>query len=803
MGSAPQAQEMPEKIRFGIFEVDLVSRELRKRGSRISLEPQPFKILEILLRRHGETVTREEIVRQIWHSQQTEAFDQHLNQAIHKVRAALGDSAEHPLYIETITGSGFKFLGPIERTYRQAAPTPPAKDETDQPPGEPSVPAPSEIPTKDVHLSRRPIWLGMGIASTLCIAAICFWQLRSAPSLPFAAGDLVLIGDFENKTHDAQIGEALVTGLTFALEQSQRASIFPRQRAETVLRRMGKPPDTQITSNVGTEICQREGIRALISGTVGHIGKVYELIVNVIDPKSGVPTRSYNERAEGSERVLITLDALARKVRQDLGESLFLIDRADLPLPQVTTPSLPALKEYSLGKTMWRRGMYYEGIAHFDLAIAADPDFAMAHAAKGNAEYSHILNQPEEGRREFEKAVSLSSRVSERERLTIKVQYADSANHAFDAEYLMGAFLAQYPDDWPMRLQYARFLRSHGRNAEAVVEYGKLIKLDPNDGTLYVDLATAEKALSRYPEAIQAYHTAFQKEPELNRWNVSREYGFALVANGEETKATELFAQQLTDTATRETGLRSLALLDLLHGRCRSAQKRLEEALLINESNSAQLSIARVHLWLSYVFELMGKRREQRFQLDAAAQNLAKVGQKVIMGALIGCAYARAGYVPQARQILANISPDADQANKEQLAYLNTLKGNIETAEGHPDAAIDILHVAEKQADEEGPKIFELDALAFACMRAGKSSEEITYTEQLLATRLDGILWEPLPRWLAAHYQLAKEYQSRRQFAQSRQALVSLLKLWEGADPNLPLLRSAKALQRELAAANP
>src|SRR5208337_3493668 len=157
------------------------------------------------------------------------------------------------------------------------------------------------------------------------------------------------------------------------------------------------------------------------------------------------------------------LDVIAADIRRDLGESLYQIHRADRPLPEVTTSSLTALKQYADSTALWHQGKFEDAVTLMRAAVQSDPDFAMAHAALGNDYFSFVTNAPVEGKQEYEKALALSSRTTDRERLLIKVNYADDLEHVSDADALYRTYLSRYPDDWTLLSNYARLLQAWTR----------------------------------------------------------------------------------------------------------------------------------------------------------------------------------------------------------------------------------------------------------------------------------------------------------------------------------------------------
>ena len=360
---------------------------------------------------------------------------------------------------------------------------------------------------------------------------------------------------------------------------------------------------------------------------------------------------------------------LSRDVREALGESLYQIQRTDKPLPQVTTKSLSALQQYADGAQLWRLGKFQDATTLFKAAIASDPEFAMAHAALGGAEYSYIYNAPEEGQAEYEKALSLISRTTNRERMMIETKYANDRGHVEEADQLFRLYLNSYPDDTPMRVNYANLLRKNNRQKEAIEQFKQVLQLAPDHASAYIGIATANKSLGNYPAALQAYAKAFEIEPNwLTAGNINREYGFTLVSNGEDQKAEQVFNALLAKPETRENGLRSLAFLDLYHGRYSSAEGRLEHSLELVKTQNSPLSVARVHLLLSIVAEGKGDTKTQRHHLEAAVATLNDVQSKVVFGAMLGDACARAGFTDLAEKIAALITPLADSHSSEQMA---------------------------------------------------------------------------------------------------------------------------------------
>ena len=586
---------------FGPYEADLPAGELRKNGFRIKIQDLPLNLLSVLAENHGQVVTRDELRKRLWAEGTFVDFEDGLNTAVRKLREALGDDAEKPRYVETVPRRGYRFVAEVKQLHA------PAREPVAL--VEPPV---SEAPrdtrsTTRVRRNRTRTWLLASAAVLAILGGVGFWLGYGRPAFSFNSRDSVLVSDFENQTGDPRFDEALRTAFTVSLEQSRQANVFPQVRVASVLRRMGKSSAERITPDVGREICQRENIRGLITGSITRTGQEYELSAELIDPQTGATVGSYMERSYGEDHILDALDVIAADVRRDLGESLYQIHRADRPLPEVTTSSLTALKQYADGTALWHQGKFEDALTLLRAAVQTDPNFAMAHAALGVAYFSYINNAPVQGKEEYEKALALSSRTTERERMIIQTHYADDLGHIADADALYRSYLSRYPDDWAMLSDYALLLRRHGRAPEAIAQYKEILRVAPDDAKTYIEMATAYRTLNDVPQALQSYAQAFQLDPQwLAAGDTSREYGFLLVENGEDQKAEQIFTGMLENPETRENGLRSLALLDTYHGRFASARKRFDECLTILQNQQAPLSKARVHLWLAIVADGQG-----------------------------------------------------------------------------------------------------------------------------------------------------------------------------------------------------
>src|SRR5207244_11859221 len=216
------------------------------------------------------------------------------------------------------------------------------------------------------------------IVSLLVLAGI-FAVSRKAHSEPILhERGWVLISDFSTQGDDPFPDMGVREGLTIALQQSRYVNIFPRTRVYDVLQRMKRSDVTRIDENLGREICRRENLQVLLTGSIEHLGQAFQITVRAIDPVRGNLLFAEKERFDRKEEFFERVDAVAKKNRKDLGESLSGIEESSRPLAKVTTASLEALQLYSQASDAVMEGKTNLAPPLLQASLQLDPDFAMA-----------------------------------------------------------------------------------------------------------------------------------------------------------------------------------------------------------------------------------------------------------------------------------------------------------------------------------------------------------------------------------------------------------------------------------------
>lgn len=323
--------------------------------------------------------------------------------------------------------------------------------------------------------------------------------------------DTLLLADFVNTTGDVVFDGTLKQALAVQLEQTPFLNLFPEERVRETLRYMGRSADERVTKEVAREICQRQGIKAMIVGSIASLGRNYAITLETTSASTGEVMARRQVEAEGKEQVLRALGRAASELREKLGESLASIQKFDAPILQATTSSLEALRAYSMGcEVEYRQGKLIEAIPFYKRAIELDNNFALA--------YFHLAgmygNTLQLGSMESaEKAFALKDRVSERERLEISAFYYRNITGEFDKALAVTELLNRtYPRHPDAHYLLGNWYRDTGQYEKALEPYREASRLDPTWRLTYRNLGLALIRLDRFDEAKQVIERALARK---------------------------------------------------------------------------------------------------------------------------------------------------------------------------------------------------------------------------------------------------------------------------------------------------
>ena len=304
---------------------------------------------------------------------------------------------------------------------------------------------------------------------------------------------------------DDTLGEALA----LQLRQSPFLNVVPDQQVQATLRLMAHEPMTPITEDLGREICQRAGAKALLGGTIAMLGSAYVVTLNAQDCVGGRVFAEEQVQAASKETVLAALGTAVSAFREKLGEALASVQRYDVKIEEASTPSLEALKAYSQGTRTRRTSSDFDSVPFFRRAIELDPEFALAYARLGTV-YNN-LSQADEARKMTARAYELRSKVSEVERLYIEARYYTTVEP--DTQKALDTYrvwLGTYPNDYAALVNSALLLKQRGETAEALRNQEAATRIAPDQPTAWVNLGDTYLSMGRFDEAKKALGTALK-----------------------------------------------------------------------------------------------------------------------------------------------------------------------------------------------------------------------------------------------------------------------------------------------------
>lgn len=625
------------------------------------------------------------------------------------------------------------------------------------------------------------------VALLLVVATASAFYFYRRNSQPLTDRDTVLLTDFVNTTGEPVFDGTLKQALAVHLGQTPFLNLFPEERVRETLRFMGRSPDERITRDVGREICQRQGIKAMLTGTIASLGSHYMITLEAIDARSGAPIASENNEAESKEKVLASLGIAASNLRQKLGESLSSIQKYDVNIEQATTSSLEALNAYAMANEERARGRTRESLTFYKRAVELDPNFAMAYARIGV--YYANQEQIEAAKEYTQKAYDLRDRVSERERLYIMEKYYSFVTGELDKTIeTLQTWAKLYPDDFIPHNNLSLNYKFLGRHEESLKEALEAVRLSPNNINARENLVSGFVALGRIDEAEQAAQEFQKINPDSFPARFSN-YFFAFLRRDQAAMDHEVqWARGRPEEAEFTTKLASMALY---LGKAKEAEELQKRALEILKRQNRAENAAGGLMNLAGAFAMMGKCDQAKANAKAAI-NLLRGQTNLARGAGV---YAACNDQSQAQSLLDEAR--ATYPKNTVIASMVTpiIAAAAERRRGNFAEAIQLL---------EAVRPYELGLILGASTKYDRGE---LYLQQRMgkeaAAEFKSIIDHPgvdmlSPTYVLAHLGLGRAAALNGDTAAARKSYQDFFALWKDADPDLPVLVQAKKEYEQL-----
>ena len=786
LGMATWPTKSSACLRFGNdFALDLRAYQLRSGDVSLKLKPAPMELLILLVEHRGELVTREQIVERIWGKGVFVDTDNSINVAISRIRQVLRDDPERPRFVLTVPGKGYRFVAPVEEVAEASVP--------EHIPELPIARSPEANAERQDHLGfsrHKQIRIAaiMVLAATLAgvLAVTTYYDSRRAKRL--SPQDTIMIADFTNNTGDRVFDETMKQALSMELTQSPFLRVASDLQVGEILQRMGRSPRDGLSHETAAEVCLRMGGKAFLAGTISILGHHYIVDLEALGCSDGETLAAAQAQAENKEDVLHALGVVTSQVRAKLGESLPSLQKYDFPV-KATTKSLEALKAFSMGLKAEHESGPIDAIPFYKEAIQHDSDFALAYTTLGRAYEDY--GQDDEAVRNYAMAFQLRDRLSERERYFVTTLYYETVPGDLEKAREAGElWVSIYPQDTYGREKLATVYSDFGQIENAYDQGREALRLDPESEINIFNAFLGAISTGRLDEAehvlergrsrgldgqaihFASYLLAFERGnlAEMERqlaWSIGKpgieEVVLAVHSEthayfGHIHKARE-FSKRATESAIRDKASEMAGLYQVV-----AALRGIE--------------IGNVSLADDYV---------------RSALSVAPTRDVKLQTALV---WARSGNATGARKLLDAVVKQNPENTLVNSYWTPAIEASLEIQRGNPQAAVSKLQIVAPYELSMAPPAGD-DLMMYPTYIRGQAylaSRNAAAAAREFRKLIDhpGVVLNCILGALA-RLQLARAEAMAGDRNSARHDYELFLTLWKDADPDIPILKQAKA----------
>ncbi len=766
-----ESQTGEEIYEFGPFRIEEARERLLRAGELIPLTPKNFQILLVLLRHGNEVVTKDDLMKAVWPD--TFVEESNLSRNIFMLRKALGETAQNPLYIVTVPGRGYRLTEVVTLVS-----TP-----------ELTIADPREVEMQFLAKSGRT-WPWISAAAViLLLVGIGTWYLTSHRKALLSEKDSVVLADFSNSTGDAVFDGTLRRGMAVQLEQSPNLSLISDERIQHTLHLMGRSSSEPLTPALAREICERIGSSAVLEGSLATLGNQYVLGLRAVNCSTGALLDEEQVQVARKEDVLDALSRIASTYRTRVGESLATVQEHNTPLAEATTPSLEALKVYSAAWSSLFTSGSAASLPLFQQATEIDPKFAMGYAMVGRM-YAD-LGESVLSAQNTSKAYDLRDRASEHEKLFITASYELQVTGNLEkALEVCELWSRTYPRDPIPHGLMAALVVASGQFERSVKEARKSIELDPDFAFGFVNLGASLIYLNRVDEAEKPIRKISALElPEALILN----YQIAFLKND------RIGMERMAESARGQLGAEDwlvgeAAYVQAYYGHLEQARILSRRAVELAMQGGQRERAAQHEVGAAVLEALLGNVMEARRSATAALQ--LSTGRDVEYGAAL--AMAMSGESQQSHALAEDLQNRFPSDSLVKFSYMPTLRAQMALNNHNASKAIEDLQ-GTGPYDTGWPgsnsvgfvgALYPVYVRGEAYLTEKRGDEAAAEFRKILDSR-GVVLSDPIG--VLARLQLARALLLSGEKAKSQNAYNEFLELWKEAEPDIPILRSARA----------
>jgi len=635
-----------------------------------------------------------------------------------------------------------------------------------------------DVPVRQT--GKKNLWPLAITAAALLVVIGLAWYYRSRPKR-LTDKDTIVLADFANTTGDPVFDDTLKQALAVDLQQSPFMNVLSDEKVSETLQLMNRPPHDRLTQDVAREICLRTGSKAMLAGSIAALGSHFAIAIRAVNCQSGDSLGATEEEADSKEKVIEVLGRAASDLRGKLGESLASIQKFDKPLQEVTTSSLEALKAYSEGQKIEDEKGDQEALPFYKQAVELDPNFAEAYLDLGTA-YGN-LGQDRPARECFKRAYELRERVSQREKWEIAGQYYQAGTGELDkAAQQYDLLIHDFPRDPSVHANLGLVYSQLGQHEKAAELDRQELQVDPKGSVAYANLTLEYLALNRLDEAKTTLVRASSIKLDTYPLELAA-YQLAFVQNEQAAMQAQVDASR-NKPGSEENLLSQQAFTLAYYGHLQEAREVTRKAIESAKRNDA--------IEVAAVFEGNAALREAEFGNFKEAERLAAAVAMFRGGQLVrvpvALALAETENTSQARKLADQLNADYPLDTLIQGYFLPAIRAAVELRHGNAAKAVDGLRPA--FAFELGGDLLPAYIRGEALLAAHDGKAAAAEFQKVLDHR--GIVVNS-PHGALAHLQLGRAYAMAGDTTQAKIAYQDFLTLWKDADPDIPVLKEAKA----------
>ena len=766
---------------FGPFTMRVRTGVLLRKGRRIRVQELPLQMLLVLLENQGQLVSRQDLQARLWGHGAPVEVDSGLNVVAGKLREALLDRATDPIFIKTVPGQGYCFIGEVRQVFDSPAGA-----------GPESTPAPTTESTRLTLMTERPPpktnrrLLPIAGWGLLAIGALCWTSdnIYRYIHRPLASDqDRVVVGGFSNNTGNSYFEGTLSSAVQLKLQESPYLSLIP----DRSFRSLVKDPDSAPLQDELHACLSLDG-QLLLKGKVLALARGYQVQLMAWRCSDGHLLTTQEAEADSQAAILSALDLATEHMRRRLGESDSSLQKFNVPLMQATTGSLAALKAFTQGEKKRQQQMDLESIPDYKLAVDLDPQFALAYARLGTI-YSNAA-EPSLGRQYYQKAFDLRDRTTDRERLYIAAHYYDVATG--EIERSIGTYelwRTVYPRDIVPANNLATTYLKIGQPQKAVLLARAAIQLNPAFELPYATLAQAYLASGNYADT-----QALCNDPIRSRTNAVQFhqacFTLASVQNDQAGMQRQLDWAHGTPL---DSALLDFAARDAMYrGKVSEARRLFSEARQSAFNNNLVEPAAEIYLDQAILEADIGFVEEPRKSATAA---LALAPNSAFIQSFVALVLARSGDIADAQSDAGKASAQSPLDTILNTTVLASVRSSVQLQKGDSAAAIQSLESARPYDANFFMGLSPAYYRGLAYLQDHQWHEAFKEFQGVVNRRAINAdsLYVALSR-----LELGRALQLSGDRGNAARSYGETETIWRDADPNFPPLQKLRVYQREL-----